>query len=102
VAALPGWTRGLAFADGVAFVATSRVIPRFRNYAPGLAVERAVCGVHAVDTRSGQVLGSIVWPQGDQVFALELVPREFSLGFPLSTSGRRSAAARDLFYAFTS
>jgi uncharacterized protein (TIGR03032 family) len=102
VAALPGWTRGLAFAGGVAFVATSRVIPRFRQYAPGLEVERAICGVHALDTASGRVLGSIVWPGGDQVFALELVPRDFSLGFPLSPSGRKSTAVRDLFYAFTS
>jgi uncharacterized protein (TIGR03032 family) len=101
VVSLPGWTRGLAFAGDVAFVATSRVIPRFRQYAPGLDVDRATCGVHAIDTRSGQVLGSITWPQGDQVFALELVPREFSLGFPLSTPGRRSTAVRDLFYAFT-
>src|SRR5262245_54373485 len=30
VARLPGWTRGLGFRGGVAFVATSRVIPRFR------------------------------------------------------------------------
>jgi uncharacterized protein (TIGR03032 family) len=102
VAQLPGWTRGLAFAGDVAFVATSRVIPRFSQYAPGLDVERAVCGVHAIDTRSGEVLGSILWPHGDQIFALELVPRKFSLGFPLSKPGRRSTAVRDIFYAFTS
>jgi uncharacterized protein (TIGR03032 family) len=100
VAQLPGWTRGLGFADDFAFVATSRVIPRFRQYAPGLDVERAHCGVHAIDPRSGKVLGSIEWPHGNQVFALELVPRRFTLGFPLFKLGRQSTAVRDLFYAF--
>src|SRR5262249_14340443 len=35
---LPGWTRGLCFHGQVAFVGTSRVIPRFQHYAPGLDV----------------------------------------------------------------
>jgi uncharacterized protein (TIGR03032 family) len=102
VAELPGWTRGLAFADGIAFVASSRVIARFSQYAPGLDVEKAICGVHAIEVGSGEVIGSLIWPAGDQIFALELVPNEFSLGFPLSAPGRSSPALRDLFYAFTS
>ncbi len=36
-----GWERGSRC------VGTSRVIPRFRAYAPGLDVEASVCGVHA-------------------------------------------------------
>ena len=56
VSRLPGWTRGLSFCKDVAFVGTSRVIPRFRHYAPGLDVERSVCALHAVDS-SGRVLG---------------------------------------------
>lgn len=101
VAELPGWTRGLSFAGGFVFVATSRVIPRFRGYAPGLDVEQARCGVHVLDARSGERLGGIEWPHGNQVFAVELVPRRFTLGFPLAGLGRQSAAVRDLFYAFT-
>lgn len=100
VARLPGWTRGLGFASGIAFVATSRVIPRFRQYAPGLNVDRAVCGLHALDPRSGEILGSIRWPQGNQIFAVELLPRSFTLGFPLGRVGRRPAAVQDLFYCF--
>lgn len=100
VSTLPGWTRGLAFAGGFAFVATSRVIPRFSQYAPGLDLERAYCGIHALDPGSGEVLGSIRWPHGNQIFSLELVPRRFTLGFPLFKLGRQSAAVRDLFYAF--
>jgi uncharacterized protein (TIGR03032 family) len=82
VARLPGWTRGLAFHGDVALVGTSRVIPRFRMYAPGLDLDRSVCGVHAVDTRRGDVLGSLVWPEGNQVFAVEAVPLSLTSGFP--------------------
>jgi uncharacterized protein (TIGR03032 family) len=82
VARLPGWTRGLAFHGDVALVGTSRVIPRFRSYAPGLDLDRSVCGVHAVDTRSGSVVGSVVWPEGNQVFAVEAVPASVTSGFP--------------------
>ena len=82
VARLPGWTRGLAFHGNVAVVGTSRVLPRFHMYAPGLDLERSVCGVHAVDTRSGEVVGSLVWPEGNQVFAVEAVPLTLTSGFP--------------------
>jgi uncharacterized protein (TIGR03032 family) len=82
VARLPGWTRGLAFHGNLAFVGTSRVLPRFHMYAPGLDLDRSVCGVYAVDTRKGEVVGSLVWPQGNQVFAVEAVPLSLTSGFP--------------------
>lgn len=101
VARLPGWTRGLGFRGGVAFVATSRVIPRFRNYAPGLELDRSVCAVHALDPSSGETLGSIVWPSGNQIFAVEPIPAGLSIGFPLPAGQRRpSARTRDLYYAY--
>jgi uncharacterized protein (TIGR03032 family) len=100
VARLPGWTRGLAICGDVAFVATSRVIARFSQYAPGLRVEEARCGIHAVDLCSGAVLGSFLWPDGDQIFAIEPLPRAFSLGFPLDASGGQPTAVEDFFYAF--
>jgi len=101
VVRLPGWTRGLGFIGDIAFVGTSKVIPRFRGYAPGLDVARSVCGVHAVDTRSGQVLGSFVWPYGNQIFAIELVPSRFSAGFLSPVAGKRAGdAERVLLYAF--
>ena len=101
VAQLPGWTRGLGFRGDVAFVGSSRVIPRFRGYAPGLELDRSVCGVHAVDPRTGETLGSIVWPSGNQVFAVEPIPASFSLGFPLPAGARRpSDRIRRLFYGY--
>jgi uncharacterized protein (TIGR03032 family) len=82
VARLPGWTRGLGFHGEVAFVGTSRVIPRFHMYAPGLDLDRSLCGVHAVDTKTGETIGSLTWPEGNQVFAIEAVPLSLTSGFP--------------------
>ena len=101
VARLPGWTRGLCFCKRIAFVGTSRVIPRFRQYAPGLDVDASVCGIHAVDTRSGQVLGSLIWPYGNQVFAVDWVPTRLTSGFPFRARKKRlTTREKLLFYAF--
>jgi uncharacterized protein (TIGR03032 family) len=101
VARLEGWTRGLCFVDDVAFVATSRVIPRYHRYAPGLDVQRSVCGVHAIDTQSGTVVASIRWLEGNQIFGLEAVPASQTLGFP-HHEGRRGGrkALTELFYGY--
>ncbi|MGH9374372.1 MAG: DUF4915 domain-containing protein, partial [Vicinamibacterales bacterium] len=101
VARLRGWTRGLCFHDNVAFVATSRVIPRFRAYAPGLDEARSVCGVHAIDARRGTVLGSIVFPDGNQIFAVDWLPARVAHGFPFSSGRRHKQRDTRLFYAFS-
>lgn len=102
VTRLSGWTRGLCFCGRIAFVGTSRVIPRFRQYAPGLDVDASVCGVHAVDLRTGKVLGSLIWPYGNQIFAIECVPSSFTSGFPfLARTSRVTARTKALFYAFS-
>jgi uncharacterized protein (TIGR03032 family) len=100
-ARLPGWTRGLCFVGDVAFVGTSRVIPRFRRYAPGLDVAKSVCAVHALDTTSGTILGSFVWPYGNQIFAMDWMHVDRTEGFPLRADRPRTARRlRDLFYSF--
>jgi uncharacterized protein (TIGR03032 family) len=101
VSRLPGWTRGLCFAGEVMFVGTSRVLPRFRQYAPGLNVDEARCGIHAIDTNSGEILGSIIWPYGSQIFAVEWVPADFCTGLPFRPD-RASPKALEklLFYSF--
>jgi uncharacterized protein (TIGR03032 family) len=91
IARIPSWTRGLALHGTVAFVGGSRVIPRFRQYAPGLDTDASECGVHALDTRSGRWLGSLVWPRGNQVFAIDWIASGDSAGFPFVVAGRRSA-----------
>lgn len=98
---MPGWTRGLCFANDIGFVGTSRVIPRFSRYAPGLDSEKSVCGVHAIDMKTLSVLGSLIWPFGNQIFAIEPVPRTWTGGFP-SRAGRSRSLEREsaLFYTF--
>lgn len=101
VVSLPGWTRGLCFHECIAFVGTSRVIPRFRQYAPGLNVDASLCSVAAVDVEAGRVLGSLTWPYGNQIFAVDWVDSEFTSGFPFSTGAKRATTReKKLFYAF--
>lgn len=100
VVRLPGWTRGLAFHDRIAFVGTSRVLPRFHRYAPGLDLAGSVCGVHALDTTTGTILGSLIWPAGNQIFAIDHAPAALTTGFPFRAGRRHPARERDLFYAF--
>ncbi len=100
VARLPGWTRGLTFVDNIAFAGTSRVIPRFRHYAPGLDVDSSRCAVHAVDCAAGTLLGSLEFPTGNQLFAIEAVPSSWTGGFPFQVDKRNLIAERRLFYAY--
>ena len=97
---LPGWTRGLCFHQGVAFVGTSRVIPRFRQFAPGLDVDSSICGVHAIDVVKGTILGSLSWPVGNQIFAIDWLPSSLSRGFPFRSDRKTPEQERVLFYAF--
>ncbi|MBV9438542.1 MAG: DUF4915 domain-containing protein [Candidatus Eremiobacteraeota bacterium] len=99
VARFQGWTRGLAFAGRIAFAGSSRVLPRFAHYAPGLEVSRSRCAIHAVNVDDGRVLGSLEFPSGNQVFAIETIPADWTTGFPFS-AGTGGHAARELFYAF--
>lgn len=101
VTKLSGWTRGLTFHRHIAFVGTSRVIPRFRQYAPGLDVNESRCGIHAVDTQTGQTLGSLYWPYGNQIFAIEALPATITHGFPFVLGSKRARKReRQIFYSF--
>jgi uncharacterized protein (TIGR03032 family) len=99
VASLPGWTRGLCFAGSVAFVGTSRVIPRYRAYAPGLDATPSICAIHAIDAQTGRVLGRIEWPAGNQIFAIDWIPRGEARGFAFRQGHRGRRRERNLFYA---
>jgi uncharacterized protein (TIGR03032 family) len=66
-----GWTRGLCFVQDVLFVGVSKVLPRFQAYAPGLRLRESWCGLAAIDSRSGKLLGKIKWPHGNQIFAID-------------------------------
>ena len=98
---LPGWTRGLGYHGGHAFVGTSRVLTRFRAYAPGLDPARCVAGVHVFEPATGRLRGHLLWPAGNQIFAVEAVPRDLTAGFPFSHPRRRPRLERALFSSFS-
>lgn len=95
---LDGWTRGLCMVGNVAFIGVSRVIPKFKQYAPGLDVDKSSCGVVALNLRTGEVLGSVTWPWGNQIFAIESLSSKKSKGFPFVVNDQNDLTG--LFYAF--
>ena len=100
LARLPGWTRGLAIVGDVAMVATSRVIPRYAQYAPGLDSAKSRCGVYAICRNSGKVLGALEWPNGNQVFAVDWIPSSASSGFLFEARSRGRSREIAFFYTY--
>jgi uncharacterized protein (TIGR03032 family) len=77
VARLPGFTRGLDFYGGVAFVGLSQV--RESAVFSGLPIterpQERVCGVWAVEVATGQTLAFLQFQAGVQeVFAVQVLP----------------------------
>ncbi len=68
---LNGWTRGLHFVDKYAFVGTSRVLPRFEHYAPGLQNQKSETGIIIINTETFEVEGKIIFKNGNQIFGIE-------------------------------
>ncbi len=101
VARLAGWTRGLSIVGPYAFVGTSRVIPRFSQYAPGLNVEASGCGVHIVELETGRELGSLVWPSGNQIFAIETIPAALATRFVAGDPHGAAASVDDAWYRYS-
>lgn len=102
VARLPGWTRGLCVIGDVAFTATSRVIPKYERYAPGLDIATSRCAVHAISLATGKVLGSLEWPQGNQVFAIDWIGASDSQGFCFAAGPRGRKQDTVFFYSYLS
>jgi uncharacterized protein (TIGR03032 family) len=93
-----GFTRGLAFAGDLAFVGLSRVIASYEAYAPGVPPAQSCCGIVIVNIRTGAVVGQLVWPQGYQVFDIQILPGVRSGRFPFDpgNSGEINAYLRYL------
>ena len=100
VVRLPGWTRGLCIVENVAFAATSRVIPRFACYAPGLDVDSSRCAIYAICCKTGSVLGRLEWPSGNQVFAIDWIGSLASVGLPFGIRSGGIAGTNALFSSF--
>ncbi|WP_137045777.1 DUF4915 domain-containing protein [Pseudolabrys sp. FHR47] len=74
VTRLPGFTRGLAFAGDYAFVGLSKVIDFYEPYAPGLKPKETICGIVALDLRTGQTVATLEWPPGYQIYDVQTMP----------------------------
>lgn len=97
---LPGWTRGLCIIDDLAFVGVSRVLPRFTAYAPGLNTSYQSCGIVVINIKTGSVQGSIQWPYGNQIFAIDYVDKNISPGFPCTHIKMSKSEQKRLFYSY--
>lgn len=97
---LPGWTRGLAVYRDIAFIGVSRVLPRFKQYAPGITNTRQQCAVYAVSLKSGEILGSLQWENGNQIFAIDFIENEFSGGFLYEKVKPSSGREIESFYTY--
>lgn len=80
-----GWTRGICFIGKIMFVGISRVLPRFRQYAPGIKSKKQVCAIVAVDIERDKTIGTIEFPYGNQIFAIDYMPSLSCTGFPFTT-----------------
>ena len=100
IANLPGWTRGLCILDDLALVGTSRIIRRTAQYAPGIDVDRARCAIHLVDLEGGGIEGSLIWPEGDQIFGIDWIARERCRGFLAGRPGLDAAAVESAWYRY--
>jgi hypothetical protein len=62
-------------------------------------VDASLTGVHAVELSSGRVLGSITWPLGNQIFAVQPLEGIATGGLPFAAGERGRARWRhDLFF----
>jgi hypothetical protein len=76
------------------------VIPRYARYAPGLEVSSSRCAIHAISCNTGAVLGSLQWPQGNQIFAIDWIPAAETSGFPFEISSRHADRETAFFYTY--
>lgn len=97
---LYGWTRGLCIAGTTLFVGVSRILPRFKQYAPGILKDKNICGIYAIDMKSGRIIGSIVWPDGNQIFSIEQMPSAKTEGFIQTEFRSTTKKEYSIFYTF--
>ena len=73
VAKLPGFTRGLIFSGSYAIIGLSKVIPKYEPYAPGLEPSKSQCGIVFVNVKTGKEEASVIWPDGFQVYDVQML-----------------------------
>jgi uncharacterized protein (TIGR03032 family) len=97
---LPGWTRGLCFSEDIAFVGVSRILKGFEHYAPGLRASNQECAVYAIDINTGDMVGNVLFPAGNQIFALECLSSKQHASFPFEKVKVSDSKIQQMFYQF--
>jgi len=77
----PGWTRGLCFIENIAFIGVSNVLPKFKQYAPGIKNDKQICSIFAFDIEKNKIVGEISFPFGNQIFGIEYMKSDDCNGF---------------------
>ncbi len=98
VLSVPGFTRGLAFHGRHGFVGLSKIIPKYDSYAPGVESGTSLCGVVAFDVTTGREVGRLVWPEGYQVFDVQLLAGVAKPFFPPVADQREGNKAFLMYY----
>lgn len=91
-----GWTRGICFVKDIIFIGVSRILPRFRKYAPGIKTKKQICSIIAYDLKTGKKLGEIKFPFGNQIFAIDYFYSVSCKGFPFLKT-QKSELEKDIF-----
>ncbi len=73
VVELPGFARGLAFKDGVAYVGLSKIRPSSTFAKVPIATQNLKCGVARVELSSGRLLGIDELPKIDEIYDLAVI-----------------------------
>jgi uncharacterized protein (TIGR03032 family) len=98
---LQGWTRGLFIKENIAFVGTSHILSRYKSYAPGVDYNKTNCGISAIDLKTSQIIASMIWPYGNQIFSIEGIPYHIANGFPFYMKPRQNKNfSFHVFYQF--
>ena len=77
VAILPGYTRGLSFAGGLAFVGLCKIreTAEFGGVPIAAQPRRLKCGIAVVEIASGRCIGLLEFTEGiNEIFAVEVMP----------------------------
>ncbi|MBC7553431.1 MAG: DUF4915 domain-containing protein [Taibaiella sp.] len=93
---LNGWTRGLCFIGDILFVGLSRVLPRFRHYAPGITTKTQECAIVALDLVEKRIIGDIKFPFGNQIFGIDFMSSALCTGLPFTVL-RKTSAEKKIF-----
>jgi hypothetical protein len=64
-------------------------------------MRKSFCGIHAIDITTGRLKGSIIWPNGNQIFSLDWIKTGKASALPFVIKGRRSMEKdKRFFYSF--